>query len=66
MEKKNDESLITLRRCDLNGILMLLSLNNKSAIEASWMDLELMKLKSKKAKPVYCEQNNNKNNYFHI
>ena len=53
MEKKNDESLITLRRCDLNGILMLLSLNNKSAIEASWMDLELMKLKSKKGKKVW-------------
>ena len=40
-EETEDESVVKLRRCDLNSVLCVLSLGNKGAVDASWNTIKL-------------------------
>jgi len=42
MEPKDDESTITLRRCDLNGVMSMLTLGNYKAVDSAWVCLKKM------------------------
>ena len=43
MNYKDDMNSITLRKCDIHGVLVMLTMNNKETIKCAWESLELMR-----------------------
>ncbi len=43
MEKKDNMDTITLRICDLNSVLYILSMGNQNAVNAAWDSIEIMR-----------------------
>lgn len=41
--KKEDDEIINIRRCDLEGVILLATLGKKELVEAVWHSIDLMK-----------------------
>ncbi len=40
MNKRDDVSIISIRKCDLNSVLSMMSLGNEKLMESAWKSIE--------------------------